>query len=79
MPPIIKLITKVFYIQAAISYNGLIFHSCFDSHINKINQLHAVSRTQQGRQREPCVKILRSPLSADFWRHCVLSGTQRRA
>ena len=26
--------------------------------------------TQQGRQREPSVKTLRSPLSADFWRHC---------
>ena len=46
----------------------------------KSNQLHAVSRTQQGRQREPSVKTLRSPLSAEFWRHCVLSGrTQRRA
>ena len=44
------------------------------------NQLHAVSRTQQSRQREPSVKTLRSPLSAEFWRHCVLTGgTQRRA
>ena len=44
------------------------------------NQLHAVSRTQRGRQREPSAKTLRSPLSAKFWRHCVLSGgTQRRA
>ena len=43
------------------------------------NQLHAVSRTQQGRQREPSVKTLRSQLSVQFWRHCVLSGrTQRR-
>ena len=47
---------------------------------NKIIQLHALSRTQQGRQREPSVKTLRSPLSAEFWRHCVLSGrTQHRA
>ena len=47
---------------------------------NKSNQIHAVSRTQQGRQREPSVKTLRPPLSAEFWRHCVLSGrTQRRA
>ena len=46
----------------------------------KSNQIHAVSRTQQGRQREPSVKTLRSPLSAEFWRHCVLSGrTQRHA
>ena len=46
----------------------------------KSNQLHAVSRTQQGRQREPIVKTLRSPLSAEFWRHCMLSDrTQRRA
>ena len=31
-----------------------------------INQLHAVSRIQQGRQREPSIKTLRSPLSAEF-------------
>ena len=43
-------------------------------------QLHTVSRTQQGRQREPSVQTLRSPLSAWFWRHCVLRGrNQRRA
>ena len=41
----------------------------------KLNQLHAVSRTQQGRQRELCVKTLRSPLSAEFWRHYALSET----
>ena len=41
---------------------------------------HAVSRTLQDRQREPSVKPLRTPLSAEFWKHCVLSGrTQRRA
>ena len=28
---------------------------------------------------EPSVKTLRSPFSAEFWRHCVLSGrTQNR-
>ena len=37
-------------------------------------QFNAVSRTQQGKQREPSVKTLRSPFSVDFWRHCVLSG-----
>ena len=43
-------------------------------------QLHAVSRTEQDRHREPTVKTLRSPLSAEFWRLCVLSArTQRRA
>ena len=48
--------------------------------IKKSNQLHALSRTQRGRQRETSVKSLRSPLSAEFWRHCVLSGgTQSRA
>ena len=50
--------------------------------IKKSNEikLHAVFRTQQGRQSEPSVKILCSPLSAEFWRHYVLSGaTQRRA
>ena len=46
----------------------------------KVNQLRTVSRTQQGRQSEPSVKTLRSLLSAEFWRHCVLSGrTQHRA
>ena len=48
--------------------------------INIPYRLHAVSRTQQGKQREPSVKTLRSPLSAEFWRHCVLSGRiQRRS
>ena len=37
--------------------------------LNQKNQLHAVSRTQQGRQRKPKVKTLRSPLSAEFWSH----------
>ena len=47
---------------------------------NKIKQLHVVSRTQQGWQREPNVKTLRSTLSAEFWRHCVLNlKSQRRA
>ena len=42
--------------------------------------MHAVSRRQQGRQRESSFKTLRSPLTAEFWKHCVLSGgTQRRA
>ena len=37
-------------------------------------------RTQQGRQSERSLMTLRLPLSAEFWRHCVLSGrTQRRA
>ena len=45
--------------------------SCgFDPHswvwIIKKNQLHAVSCTQQGRQREPSDKTLRSPLSAEL-------------
>ena len=40
----------------------------------KLSQLHAVSCTQQGRQREPNSKTLHSSLSAEFWRHCVLSG-----
>ena len=44
-----------------------------------LNQLHAVSRTHQGRLREPSVKTLRSSLSAEFWRHRVLSSrTQHR-
>ena len=30
--------------------------------------MHAVSRTQQGKQIEPIVKTLRCPLSPEFWR-----------
>ena len=33
------------------------------------NQLHAVSSAQQGKQKDSSVKTLRSPLSAEFWRH----------
>ena len=44
--------------------------------------LHTVSCTQQGRQEEPRTKTLPTSLSAEFWRHYVLSelsgGTQRR-
>ena len=49
--------------------------------VNFFFQLHTVSRTHaHDRQREPSVKTLLSPLSAEFWRLCVLSGrTQRRA
>ena len=32
----------------------------------KKNDLHAVSHTQHGRQREPSVKTPRSPLTAEF-------------
>ena len=43
-------------------------------------QFHAVSRIQQCRQREACVKTLRFPLFVEFCRHYVLSGrTQRHA
>ena len=62
-----------------LEIKGLIGGQMDDKAIRVLNQLHAVSRTQQGRQREPSLKM-RSPLSAEFWRHCVLSvGTQRRA
>ena len=40
----------------------------------KINQLHTISHTQQGRQIEPSVKIHCSRLSTEFWRQCVLSS-----
>ena len=32
-------------------------------------QFHAVSRTQQGRQKESTVKTLCSPFSMELWRH----------
>ena len=48
--------------------------------VSNKNQLHAVSRTQKDTQREPRIKTLRSSLSAEFWRHCMLSAEpQRRA
>ena len=42
-------------------------------------QLHAVSRSRQGRQREPSVMTLHFPLSAKIWRHWLSGGIQRRA
>ena len=33
-----------------------------------------------GKDKKTSIKTLRCPLTAEFWRHCVLSaGTQRRA
>ena len=42
------------------------------------SQLHAVSRIQQGRQRELSVKIFRPPLSSELSQHCVLGGGTKR-
>ena len=42
------------------------------------NQLHSVSRTQQGRQREHSNETFRSPLSTEIFEDCVLSGGTRR-
>ena len=42
------------------------------------NQLHVVSRTQQGRQRDPSVKRLCSTLSIEFSRIYSLSGGTQR-
>ena len=46
-----------------------------------VSSVVKVSRCNlQNRQREPSVKKLHSPVSAEFWRYCVLnSGIQRRA
>ena len=33
---------------------------------------HCIPHTAGHKQKEPSVKTLRSPLPADFWRHCVL-------
>ena len=57
----------------------ILFLICFYFICIETNGLHAVTRTQRGTQREPNVKTLHSPLSAEIWRHCVLNGgTQRR-
>ena len=46
--------------------------------IKSIIKLNCIPYTA-GRQRKPSIKTLRSPVAAEFWRHCVLSGvTQRR-
>ena len=46
---------------------------------NKVNtspfSFLAASRTQQGRQREPSVKTLHSPFSAEFWTHYVMNNS----
>ena len=36
--------------------------------------LFICSVSQQGREREPSVKTIRSPFSSEYRRHCVLSG-----
>ena len=42
-------------------------------------KLPTTTNPQQGKQREPSAKTLRSLLSTEFWRHYMLSGgTQRR-
>ena len=65
-------IARVTYVTLVTLQQWLI-----NSYIKKIyiksNQLHAVCSTQHGKQREP-IKTFRSPLTAEFWRHCVLSG-----
>ena len=68
----------IFYVSVYVRTVGVRIRFPF----NEINfyQFHAVSHIQQGRQREPSIKTLRSPLSAEFQRHCVLSSRiQRRA
>ena len=61
---IIKKIT--IYNEAFIcTYKTIRKYYSIIKNLIKKNQLHAVSRTQQGRQREPSVKTLRSPLSAE--------------
>ena len=52
-----------------------------EENFEKINQLHALSRTEHGDQREFSVKTLASLLQNFWWQNfCVLSGgTQRRS
>ena len=66
-------------LNSVLSYKELpqVLNNCVYIIQIKSNKFHAVSRTQQGRQRKPSVKTLRSPLSAEFWMHCVFSETQR--
>ena len=60
----------------AIIYRDLPFVSVYTFYII---HTYAVSRTQQGKQKEPNVKTLGSTLFDKFYRHCELKGgTQRR-
>ena len=47
----------------------------------KLNQISFTLYPAHSRvERKPSVNTLRTPLSTEFWRHCVLSGrAQRRA
>ena len=66
-------------INISICCNEFIRHTFIScSSICFFYPLHAVFHTEQGRQREPSVKTLCSPISAEFWRHCVLSGKTQR-
>ena len=72
------------YWSKPITKHGVTLHlsrcSYLVMYIYIFYHLHAVSRTQRGRQRAPSVKTRRSLLSVEFWKHCVLSGdTQHRA
>ena len=69
--PIFQLNFLILFILVNVFCYFLFYH---------IIWLHAVSCTQQGRQRGPRVNTLRSLLSPKFLRRDVLSsGTQRRA
>ena len=53
-----------------MSVDTMVFHFKIDFQIQK-NQFYAVSRTQQGMQREPNDETLRSLLPGELWKHCV--------
>ena len=87
--PTLKDVCNVLIILTfTLNFNVLIgfvffsyFRNCYLSMFFPIflYQLHAISCTQQSKQRESRVKTLRSKVSAGFRKHCVLSGeTQRR-
>ena len=62
--------------EAVLIYYIFLFF--FLSKISNIMKMTEI--TDMITDRVPSVKTLRSPLSAEFWRHWVLSGrTQRRA
>ena len=88
--PIVFLLVLVFFINYFLYYEmyivtinyymNLMINILFLFRVKICSCIHAVSRQQQDRQREPSVKTLRSPFSAELSGHCVLNGgAQRRA
>ena len=75
-----KIQIEIIFVIFSLFYFFVLYKLPFNYYIFVAFQRHLVSRTQQGRQRESSVMTVRSPFSAELWRHFLLSGgSQRRA